>query len=418
MMLSKSCVFASCILVLFLQNQIIAQTSTIPVIDKTLIAVDDLLWDLDELSIPPEVEWLDQGGTVKSLLYKGVDYQGNPTEVFAWYSNPDLIMGRPSSGEKFPGVVLVHGGGGKAFKEWVEKWAADGYAAIAMDLAGKGPDGKRLNRPGPDQRGHDKFGSMETGNLREVWSYHAVSSVVLSHSFLLNLPEVDENKTCITGISWGGYLTTIAASLDNRFQAAAPVYGCGFYDESDVFSEPLNQLSSTAKQQWMSYFDHSVYLSSAQSSFLFLNGNKDQHYNVVPYHKTYSLVPKEIRTIAIKPDMKHSHEHGWEPQEIRYFFESVVNQAPPLIQVGDVVEKDGRLRLTYQSPVGLYRARFYYTNDTLSSNIERKWEVQGAVIDATSGIVSCPIPESDFKYGFFYLVDHRHLSVSSEFIIK
>lgn len=411
-------IFVFIFLSLNLQNGINAQTQNIPAIDKSLILVDDLLWDLDALSNPPEVKWLDQGGTVKSLLYKSVDYKGNPTEVFAWYSNPDLIMGRPSSGKKFPGVVLVHGGGGKAFKVWVEKWAADGYAAIAMDLSGNGPDGRKVKRPGPEQSGSNKFESIESGDLRDVWSYHAVSSIVLAHSLLMSMSEVDANKTCITGISWGGYLTEIAASLDNRFKAAAPVYGSAYYDESDVFSQPLNELSSTGRQQWMHYFDPSRYLPFAKPAFLFLNGNKDQHYNVVPYHKTYSLVPKEIRTIAIKPDMKHSHEYGWEPQEIKYFFESVVNQAPPLIQVGNVVEQDGRLSLSYQSPVGLYRARFYFTNDTLSSNMERKWEVLGADIDKSAGTVSCPVPDSDFKYGFFYLMDHRHLSVSSEFVLK
>ena len=30
-----------------------------------------------------------------------------------------------------------------------------------------------------------------------------------------------------TGVSWGGYLTCIASSLDPRFAFAAPVYGCG-----------------------------------------------------------------------------------------------------------------------------------------------------------------------------------------------
>ena len=44
----------------------------------------------------------------------------------------------------------------------------------------------------------------------------------------------------MTGISWGGYLTCLVASLDSRFIAAAPVYGCGFYDESDVFKQNLN----------------------------------------------------------------------------------------------------------------------------------------------------------------------------------
>jgi|SRR5690625_3663010 len=96
----------SCLLSAF-AFEIKAQNPDIPIIDARAISLDDLLWNLDELSTPPDVKWLDQGGTVKSLLYKSVDYKGNPTEVFAWYSNPDLIMGRPSSRKKFPGVVLV-----------------------------------------------------------------------------------------------------------------------------------------------------------------------------------------------------------------------------------------------------------------------------------------------------------------------
>ena len=53
-----------------------------------------------------------------------------------------------------PAMVLVHGGGGKAFREWAELWAERGYVALAMDLAGHGPDGKRLarRRAGPGRR--------------------------------------------------------------------------------------------------------------------------------------------------------------------------------------------------------------------------------------------------------------------------
>lgn len=181
----------SCLLSAF-AIEIKAQNPDIPIIDAGSISLDDLLWNLDELSTPPDVKWLDQGGTVQSLLYTSVDYKGNRTEVFAWYSNPDLIMGRPSSGKKFPGVVLVHGGGGKAFKEWVERWAADGYAAVAMDLSGNGPDGEKVVNPGPEQSSYNKFGSIENGNLKDVWSYHAVASVILAHSFLSHIP-----KKCI-----------------------------------------------------------------------------------------------------------------------------------------------------------------------------------------------------------------------------
>lgn len=82
------------------------------------------------------------------------------------------------------------------------------------------------------------------------------------------------------------------------------------------------------------------------------------------------------------------------------------------------MEHDHRLNLSYKSPVGLIYAEFYYTNDSSSANTERIWEMQRADVDVSNGIVSCPVPDSDFKYGFFYLKDHRHLSVSSEFVIK
>ena len=154
---------------------------TVPLIDTSLVKVDYLLCDLKMLSKAPEIEWINKKGNIYTLLYKSVDYEGSPTQVFAYYSNPDLIMGKKQGNGKFPGVVLVHGGGGKAFKEWVEKWAADGYAAIAMDLSGNDGDGKKLGQAGADQSEVNKFQKIEKGNLRNVWSYHAVASVIIAH---------------------------------------------------------------------------------------------------------------------------------------------------------------------------------------------------------------------------------------------
>jgi len=391
---------------------------TVPLIDTSLVKVDDLLWDLKMLSKAPEIEWINKKGNIYTLLYKSVDYEGSPTQVFAYYSNPDLIMGKKQGNGKFPGVVLVHGGGGKAFKEWVEKWAADGYAAIAMDLSGNDGDGKKLGQAGADQSEVNKFQKIEKGNLRNVWSYHAVASVIIAHSLLLSLPEVDATKTCITGISWGGYLTCIAASLDNRFKAAVPVYGCGYNDESDIFKEPLNRLSSENKQKWMKYFDPSIYLPFARPRFLFINGNKDLFYNVIPYHKTYSLVDCNRRTVCIKPEMEHSHIYGWEPDEIRCFFESVINNGCPLIKVKTILVQDSLIKLSYQSPVTLSLAEFYYSTDSVSTNAKREWRMQKAEIDPDKQAVIIPIPKEGFKYAFFYLMDYRNLAVSSEFIIN
>lgn len=386
------------------------------IINTKAVPLDNLLWDLDKLSKAPEVEWLDRKSKVNTLLYKGPDYEGHSTQVFAYYSNPDLLMGRPVGKNKFPGIVLIHGGGGTAFKEWVEKWAAEGYSAIAMDLSGIGEDGKKLVQAGADQGHKSKFEKIEGHDLRDVWSYQAVAASILAHSFLLNQPEVNTAKTCVTGISWGGYLTCIVGSLDNRFKAAVPVYGCGFYDESDVFKRSLDALSLENKNKWMRYFDPSVYLPFSQAQFCFVNGNKDKFYNVIPYSKTYNLVPESQRTVLLLPDMKHSHEWGWEPHEIRYFTESVLNGKPSLTRLGKIANDGSQLSTTFVSPVTLWSAEFHFSNDTLSDNESRVWLKQKVAIDRNKKTLSTAVPKEGFKYGFFHVKDHRNVSASSAFI--
>lgn len=388
----------------------------VPRIDTKAIKIDNLLWDLEKLSVAPKVEWLDRQSRVHKLLYKGADYEGHSTQVFAYYSNPDLIVGRPAGKQKYPGVVLIHGGGGTAFKEWVEKWAAEGYAAIAMDLSGMGEDGKKLAQAGADQGHESKFQSIEKGDMKNVWSYQVVAASILAHSLLLAQPEVDQAKTCVTGISWGGYLTCIVGSLDNRFKAAVPVYGCGFYDESDVFKVSLAGISAENRKKWLQYFDPSAYLPFARAKFCFVNGNKDRFYNVVPYSKTYNLVPENQRTVMLIPDMKHSHQWGWEPHEIRYFTESVLNGKTPLTKVGKAVVADDQILTTYDAPVSLWSADFYFSNDTLSSNETRVWSKQKVNIDRDKKTLSTAIPQEGYKYGFFYVRDHRNVYASSAFI--
>ncbi len=376
----------------------------------------DLIWNLKALSQPPAFSWMDSTSRVRSLIYKSVDFDGKPTQVFAYYSNPDLLMSR-KSGKTFPAVVLIHGGGGKAFKAWVEKWAADGYAAIAMDLGGKDGSGNTLQKAGPDQSHEFKFSNIEKGNLKNVWTYHAVASAILAHSFLLARPEVDANKTAVTGISWGGYLTFIVAGLDNRFKAAVPVYGCGYYDESDAFGEPLSKLTPAYREKWMQYFDPSVYLPYASPSLLFINGNKDRFYNIVPYYKTYKL-PNTDKNICLKPDMKHGHVEGWQPVEIKYFFESALNDGVPLPKVEEVKLGKKRLEAAYTSLVDLRSAHFYYATDTTSTNENRVWSEVEVQIDPVQKKLSCAIPDENVNYAFFYITDYREVSVSSPIFVK
>lgn len=384
-------------------------------INISAVKVDSLLWDLNKLSNAPAFTWLNTKNTVRSLAFDGQMYKGKPTRVFAYYSNPALIRGIGRGNQKYPGIILVHGGGGKAFKEWVEKWAADGYAALAVDVSATGGNDDTFQGNGPGQDKKEKFEDIALGDLRNMWSYHAVADVILAHSLLLTFPEVDANKTAITGISWGGYLTCLAASLDNRFKAAAPVYGCGFYSDC-VFQSDLKKMKSTDSLKWLKNFDPSVYLPFAQPKFLFINGNKDAWFYVNACYKTYSLIKPEQRTVSIFPDMKHSHADGWAPEEIKTFFENVLNKGFPLMRVGNVAVQDSVLSVPFQSNISISSASFYYSNDVNALNTRREWKELKATIDNKTKNVKCKKPE--FKIGFFTFKDVRNLSVSSEFIFN
>ena len=170
----------------------------------------------------------------------------------------------------------------------------------------------------------------------------------------------------------------------------------------------------------MKYFDPSIYLPFARQKFLFINGNKDKFYNVVPYHKTYSLIPKEQRTICIKPAMKHSHPDGWKPREIGYFLGSVLNKSEPMIHVTQIAVRDSGITLDFISPTPVSSVVFYFSNDTISINEKRQWEMRETFVprprDEKHEVV-CTISKKEYKYGFFSLRDFRNLTVSSEFII-
>ena len=225
--------------------------------------------------------------------------------MFAYYASP-ITVGAEVTEKHFPGIVLVHGGGGKAFSKWAEIWARRGYAAIAMDLAGCGEGGKRLPNGGPDQSDQTKFRSID-GPIKDQWSYHAVADVLLAHSLLLSFDEVDRERTAVTGISWGGYLTCIVAGLDQRFKVAMPVYGCGFLHENSAWvASQFERMQPAQVAKWVSLWDPSRYIGAATMPVAFLNGTNDFAYPMDSYAKTCRLVTG-TKHYSIQLNMRHGH---------------------------------------------------------------------------------------------------------------
>src|SRR6266478_560879 len=299
-------------------------------------------WDLAVLEKVPAARWGAQMGLVQEVYYQGEPYHGKPTRVFAY-------LGRPASGKgPFPAMVLVHGGGGKAFRAWAEHWANRGYVALAMDTAGCGPDGP-LPDGGPDQGDAAKFRDFTSADEKDMWTYHAVAAVIRGHSLLRSLPEVDPQRLGITGISWGGYLTCIVAGLDDRLRVAVPVYGCGFIDQNSTWLPAFQKMSAPERKRWVDHFEPSRYLGRARMPVLFVNGTNDFAYPLDSYQKSYRLVKN--RALCVTVNLPHGHGEGWAPVEIGLFVDQHLRGAKPLAKTESVKRDGHRIEVPYRAEV-------------------------------------------------------------------
>jgi len=383
-------------------------------------------WDLDALKANvPTMKWLRQDQPIYSLTYSGEKYQGHNTEVFAFYASP-ITLGEAKAGTKFPGVVLIHGGGGTAFAEWVQLWAKRGYAAIAMDLNGSRPpevefDTKgiaignghrgtrtRLTNGGPPHGAPEKFDSIG-GDTSDDWPFHAAASVIRAHTLLRSFTEVDADHTAVTGISWGGYTTCLVASLDDRFKAAVPIYGCGFLHEGESVQKPSIDKLGDRKAVWVKEYDPGSLLPRCRVPIMFVNGTNDIHYVLDSYMKSYAVVPGE-KHIRIQVNMPHGHPPGWAPQEIGLFIDSKCRAGKALPVLSKPVIEGDEVRVSAQSETALKKAELHYTTDS-GLRSKRTWKILPASM--AGSVITAAKPPAEANTWFIAVTDERDAMVST-----
>ena len=361
-------------------------------------------WDLNDLLRTPEFTMKAREDGLRDVYYENEPCGGKPTRVFAYYGAPD-------SETKVPAMVLAHGGGGKAFPEWVRMWVERGYAALAMDFSGRGPDGERLPDAGPDQTQEDKFSAIGKG-VREAWSYHAVAAVIRGASVLASRPEVDADRIGITGISWGGYLTCIVAGLDDRLKVAIPVYGCGFIHENSAWLDVFAQLPEQDRQAWIENFEPSHYLPQAYMPMLWLNGTNDSAYPLDSYQKSYRL-PAGPRALAVTVRMPHGHTSGWAPVSIGLFADRHLRNGAPLPDIGAMALDGDTCRAPFESVTRIESVGLHYTTDA-GKWIDREWHSLEASVDG--GGVTAALPSGRPLVCFLTITDERGATVSTEHV--
>jgi cephalosporin-C deacetylase-like acetyl esterase len=368
-------------------------------------------WDMRKLSVAPDMypagDFNEPG--VRALFFDGLPWKGKPTRVFAWYGVPPH-----KEGEKLPAIVLVHGGAGTAFASWVRLWNARGYAAIAMDTCGSLP--QRDDQPSTKFK-HDDMGgppcyewSQINWPIEDQWQYHAVADVILADSLLRSFPEIDPARIGLTGISWGGYLTEIVASVDTRFRFGAPVYGCGFLGENSAWVPEFKKMKPEDAQKWLALWDPSVYLPHITMPLLWVDSTNDQSYPMDSLRKSY-LLPKGPRTLSMHVRMEHNYAQGEPPEEIHAFADYYLKPDPPLVSVGAVKRRGDEVTVKYKAATPVSRAVLNYTLDSTEWS-KRLWAEGPAALDTGRHTVKATLPAGVTAF-YIDVIDARDLIVSS-----
>jgi dienelactone hydrolase len=260
---------------------------------------------------------------VQAYFLQSVSYNGDPTYVFAFVGIPDTA----TKDNSVPGVVLVHGGGGTAFYDWVKMWNDRGYAAIAIDTEGRIPISNATLSSGPDvsfesTKHHGPSNSGYTDYAKpanEQYLYHAIAGTIVANSFLSSFEEVDGSKIGLTGISWGGVIATNAAAYDDRFAFVAPVYGAvAMTDTNGIFGTLYNTYPRCSF-----LWDNVEMLRDCRTPILFINWEGDPYFTPDATEKCANTA-KNARMLLI-PNLNHGHIQGANIQEIFIFANAVIH---------------------------------------------------------------------------------------------
>lgn len=367
------------------------------------------LFEVSQVFPAPELMSESEDG-LTPVFFQGETFRGAETRVFAW-------TGIPEGNGPFPAMVLIHGGGGTAYKEWVKLWMDRGYAAIAVDTAGQvpiHPEGEKIKWSPHEHSGPRGWGGFDQIDdpVKDQWTYHAVAAAIRGHSLLRSFPEVDASRIGVTGISWGGYLTCIVAGLDNRFQLAVPVYGCGYLEEgsfwTSTFLDP-NRIDGRGTK-WVSLWDPRHYIPRAKMPMLFVNGTNDKYYWMKAWQKTVQAVQGPV-TLCCKVRLVHNHAAGWGNEEIYAFADSILKAGAALPQITHQVVTGQTVTVMFDCETPVDRAELNYTIDAGEGD-DRVWHSQPMEINDSAGKATGLLPESTAVY-FVNLIDDRGLISSS-----
>ena len=280
-------------------------------------------------------------------------------EFFAYIGIPEGPV--PEGG--FPGIVMIHGGGGTAYPGWTQLWVKKGFAVIALNWYNQ----MSVPKAGVKNKNDVAREPLPGGKRNDHVSN--IANMVLAHSLLRSLKEVNPEKTAFVGLSWGSWFGSMLASVDPRFKGGVQIY-CGDVKETKTFI-------------------NGRFLHASKFPMFWVVSTNDQNATVESLGKGF----KECATLDTKSiviDLPHDH--------IGFSFDSCERMASfftkgetPLPKLSDI-ELKGNIASCkiLRHGKGIKQAVLCYTDSTEQKYHLRKWQQIPAEIKGDTITVKVP----------------------------
>lgn len=330
---------------------------------------------------------------ISAVFFDGQEYGGKASQVFAYIGFPE----NASAENPVPAMVLVHGGAGHAYAEWVKYWIDNGYAAISVDGFGQQPaDGYYRGDNDNDSWTVNPESHMTIDELRsadkpfkEQWFYHYVSDVILSNTIMRNDERVIADKIGVTGISWGSIATSAAICYDNRFAFAIPVYGSAFLNHSSGAIGSCCQADG-----YVNGWEPSHFLDKIDMPILYVNGDSDPFFSA--NCTTASAANAKNASVTYVPKMAHGQHPGAYQPEILRFANEQTGMGEGNIKIDRVSFDGNRALVSFTAPedVKNLKAFVYYRNSGLDYDgltLKKDWKHKKGIV--LSDLANIKVPE-------------------------
>ncbi len=329
------------------------------------------IWKLPQNIEAKIIKSYSQGNiAIQEIQYTSGEYQKKPVKIFGYYCYP-------KNKKNLPAVAIIHGGGGYALLSRSVKFAKKGYAALSIDLPGKGELRWNKSRStGPN---------MDVPTLLRVspdvsynYLYHAVPAAQSAITFLEQQPVVNKNKIAMLGLSWGGVITLITNGIDKRLASAIPVFGSGYLDQGSTWQARFDEWMSPAnKKVYNEFIDAKNYLKTQHAPTLYMTGSNDHCYYIPNFIKSFRNMPTEKTKLAIYPNGRHRVSQVMQDNIFLWLHSTLKNKGRyPDIKKGNLAYKGNYLLLpvSFKGPYAAKKVSLYYSRSGVAAWTIKKWK--------------------------------------------